>query len=77
MQEINYKELRREPHPYQVCMTMQYSFSSAVAQIRQKVLVAGIFQAMLADLSAAASFVYQSPMHMPETNSKIQNMKKY
>lgn len=53
---------------------MQYSFSSTVAQIQQTVPVAGIFLAMLADLSAAASFVYQGLMHMPETESKIQDI---
>lgn len=56
-----------KPHQFHVGMTMRYSSSLTVAQIQLKVLIAGIFQARSMDLSVAANFVCQSPMHMPDT----------
>jgi hypothetical protein len=51
-------------------MPAQHSFSSVVVQNLQKDRIAAIFQAKLMDLSAAASYVYQNPMHMPDTEAK-------
>ena len=47
--------------------------SSTVAQSLQKVLTAGISQAMLMDLSAAVCYVYQNPMCMLERESEHRN----
>jgi hypothetical protein len=61
---------RQPPHYHLGDKPDQHSFSSFVAQNLQKDRIAAIFQAKLMDLSAAASYVYQNPMHMPDTEAK-------
>lgn len=61
---------RQPPHYHLGDKPDQHSFSSFVAQNLQKDRIAAIFQAKLMDLSAAASYIYQNPMHMPDTEAK-------
>ena len=61
---------KEPPHYHHGDMHAHHSFSSVVAQNLQKDRIAAIFQAKLMDLSAAASYVNQNPMHMPDTEAK-------
>ena len=61
---------KEPPHYHHGDMPAQHSFSSVVAQNLQKDRIAAKFQAKLMDLSAAASYVYQNPMHTPDTEAK-------
>jgi hypothetical protein len=58
------------PHYHLGDMPDQHSFSSVVAQNLQKDRIAAIFQAKLMDLSVAASYVNQNPMHTPDIEAQ-------
>lgn len=51
-------------------MSVQHSFSSVVAQNLLIKQIAAKSLAMSRDLSGAASYIYQNPKHMPDTESK-------
>jgi hypothetical protein len=70
---------RMSPHCHHDDKSVQYSFSSVVAQNLLIKQIAAKFLAMSRDLSGAASYVYQNPKHMPVKNAileekKIQNI---
>lgn len=49
----------------------QYSVSSIEAQIQLTMQIVAKSLAMLTDLNAAANFLYQNPMHMPDSIYQI------
>jgi hypothetical protein len=58
---------RMSPHCHRDDKSVQYSFSSVVARILLIEQIAAKLPAMSRDLSGAASYVYQNPKHMPDT----------
>lgn len=58
------------PHCHHEDRSVQYSFSSIVAQNQLIEQIPAKFPAMSKDLNGLASYVYQNPKHMPDTESQ-------
>lgn len=63
------------PHCHHDYKSVQYSFSSVVAQNLLIEQIAAKFPAMSRDLSGAASYVYQNPKHMPDKECHFEKTK--